>query len=83
MTFNTQYVLQTPRGILRELGQRVRERRIAAGLTQSELATRVGITPPTVRHLEAGAMRSWPRSASRGASGIPRVRATAREACAR
>jgi transcriptional regulator with XRE-family HTH domain len=47
--------LQTPRGILRELGQRVRERRIAAGLTQSELATRVGITPPTVRHLEAGA----------------------------
>jgi transcriptional regulator with XRE-family HTH domain len=40
---------------LRDLGLRVRDRRIAAGLTQSDLAKRVGVTQPTVSHLEAGA----------------------------
>lgn len=50
-----QYFLQTPHSILREMGLRIRDRRSAAGLTQGQLAKRVGITQPTVSHLEAGA----------------------------
>jgi len=36
------------------LGERVRMLRIAAGLTQCELANRTGSTQPAVAHLEAG-----------------------------
>ncbi len=37
-----------------ELGQRLRELRLQAGLTQAELAARVGISQPNVARLESG-----------------------------
>ncbi|WWT39970.1 helix-turn-helix protein [Microcystis phage Mae-JY09] len=37
-----------------ELGPRIRAARIAAGLTQEQLAERAGITDRTVRAIEAG-----------------------------
>jgi transcriptional regulator with XRE-family HTH domain len=55
MSVNGQYLVPTPLDILRQLGLRVRDRRIAAGLTQGELAKRVGVAPRTVRNLETGA----------------------------
>ena len=36
------------------VGQRVREARKAAGMTQAELGQRVGVTPSAIAHLEAG-----------------------------
>jgi HTH-type transcriptional regulator / antitoxin HipB len=37
-----------------EIGQAVRERRLALGLSQTELATRAGMTQPALSRLEAG-----------------------------
>ncbi len=37
-----------------ELGRRLRELRLQAGLTQAELAARVGISQPNVARLESG-----------------------------
>jgi transcriptional regulator with XRE-family HTH domain len=48
------YFLQTSHGILREMGLRIRDRRIAADLTQAQLAKRAGVSRPTVTRLEAG-----------------------------
>ena len=36
------------------IGQAVRERRLALGLSQVELATRAGLTQPALSRLEAG-----------------------------
>lgn len=36
------------------IGQAVRERRLALGLTQTELAARAGMTQPALSRLEAG-----------------------------
>ena len=36
------------------IGQAIRERRLALGLTQSELAERAGLTQPALSRLEAG-----------------------------
>src|ERR1700735_5390140 len=36
------------------IGQAVRERRLAMGLSQTELATRAGMTQPALPRLEAG-----------------------------
>jgi DNA-binding XRE family transcriptional regulator len=36
------------------IGQAVRERRLALGLSQTELATRAGVTQPALSRLEAG-----------------------------
>lgn len=36
------------------IGQTVRERRLALGLSQTELATRAGMTQPALSRLEAG-----------------------------
>jgi ribosome-binding protein aMBF1 (putative translation factor) len=36
------------------IGQAVRERRLALGLSQTELATRAGMTQPALSRLEAG-----------------------------
>jgi ribosome-binding protein aMBF1 (putative translation factor) len=36
------------------IGQAVRERRLAMGLSQTELATRAGMTQPALSRLEAG-----------------------------
>ena len=37
-----------------EIGQAVRERRLALGLSQTELAARAGMTQPAISRLEAG-----------------------------
>lgn len=39
---------------LRELGMRLRLARRRRRMTQSELAARVGVSPPTIRKLETG-----------------------------
>lgn len=38
----------------KDIGQRVKEARVEAGLTQHELAERAGITDRTIRNLESG-----------------------------
>lgn len=38
------------------IGQAVRERRLALGLSQVEFATRAGVTQPALSRLEAGAV---------------------------
>jgi ribosome-binding protein aMBF1 (putative translation factor) len=38
------------------IGQAVRERRLALGLSQTELAARAGMTQPALSRLEAGAV---------------------------
>jgi DNA-binding XRE family transcriptional regulator len=40
--------------LLRAVGKRVREARDAAGLSQAQLAKRIGVTRPSVANLEAG-----------------------------
>jgi transcriptional regulator with XRE-family HTH domain len=40
-----------------DLGQQIRAARIAAGLTQEQLAERAGVTDRTVRSVEKGATR--------------------------
>lgn len=40
--------------VLREVGRRVAELRIERGLTQEELAVRIGITDRYLRYIEAG-----------------------------
>lgn len=40
--------------VIRELGQRIRQRRISLGLTQAELAQRCGVSPSTETRLESG-----------------------------
>lgn len=54
MTVSAPYLAQTSYGILRELGHRIRARRIAAGLTQSQLAKQAGVARRTVTRMEAG-----------------------------
>jgi transcriptional regulator with XRE-family HTH domain len=39
------------------LGQVVKQRRLALGLTQRELAERLGVKPNHITHLEAGRLR--------------------------
>ena len=46
--------LITDQAILDEMGHRLARRRIAAGLTQSELARQAGVGRSTVERLEAG-----------------------------
>jgi transcriptional regulator with XRE-family HTH domain len=41
----------------RQVARRIRERRVALGLTQGDLAARLGLTPQQVRRYEAGADR--------------------------
>ena len=55
MAVNIPNFTQTASGIVRALGQRVRDRRIATGLTQGELAQRVGVSRDLVARLELGA----------------------------
>ncbi len=40
--------------VIRELGQRIRQRRISLGLTQAELAQRCGVSPSTETRIENG-----------------------------
>jgi len=54
MTVNVPYLLQTPLGVLREIGERLRDRRMASDLTQGELAKRAGVSRPVVIRIEAG-----------------------------
>jgi transcriptional regulator with XRE-family HTH domain len=41
--------------------QRLRELRLARGLTASELGRQMKVDPSTVRHVEAGRMYAYPR----------------------
>ena len=56
------------------IASRIREARLAAGLTQGQLAARVGVTVQTVRGWEAGRWKphlrapSWDRRALRDGS---------------
>ena len=45
----------TDEAVYHELGRRLRRARIAAGLSQGELASQAGVSERTVRALEAGA----------------------------
>jgi len=47
-------MMQTSHGVLRALGRRLHDRRIAAELTQSQLAKRAGVSRPTVVRMESG-----------------------------
>ena len=46
--------MQTAHGIMRGIGQRLRDRRLAGGLTQDQLAKRAGVSRPTLIRMEAG-----------------------------
>jgi transcriptional regulator with XRE-family HTH domain len=46
----------------REFGQRLREARIAAGLTQQELASRIGMQPSHLSEIESGQQNVTMRS---------------------
>ncbi len=54
MAINVRNFMQSSRGVLRDLGRRVQARRIAADLTQSQLAKRAGVSRDTLTRLEAG-----------------------------
>jgi putative transcriptional regulator len=54
MTLNAPYFMQTSRHVLRGIGNRLRDRRIAADLTQEQLAKRAGLSRTTVTRLELG-----------------------------
>lgn len=47
-------------GIERNVGQRLRDARLAAGLTQEKLAERVGVSVQTVSRIERGVQRRTP-----------------------
>lgn len=40
--------------LLKQMGQRILARRKALGLTQDDLAERIGVTPPMISNLEQG-----------------------------
>ena len=42
---------------LREIGQKVKQRRIALGLSQDGLAKLCGLSRSTIHHLEAGSLK--------------------------
>ncbi len=54
MSDSVAYFMQSSGSILRGLGQRIRQRRIAADLTQSDLAKRAGVSRTTVTRIERG-----------------------------
>jgi transcriptional regulator with XRE-family HTH domain len=54
MELNVRNFMQTAHGVLRDLGRRVQDRRIATGLTQGQLAKRAGVSRDTLTRLEAG-----------------------------
>jgi transcriptional regulator with XRE-family HTH domain len=59
-------MLKTPEELLRELGQAVRDRRIAQGLTQAEISERSGVPLRTWKRLEgqgAGSLRNLVQAA--------------------
>jgi transcriptional regulator with XRE-family HTH domain len=47
-------VLQQPAGVRERIGAQVRAERIAAGLSQTELARRIGVTPSALSQVERG-----------------------------
>ena len=55
---------------LPEIGQRIRQARIAKGLTQAELAVLAGVSRVTINHLESGSLKDL---------GIAKVLAVARQ----
>ena len=54
MTVNVAHFMQTSRSIVRALGQRLRDRRVAAHLSQAQLAKRAGVSRDTVLRVELG-----------------------------
>jgi transcriptional regulator with XRE-family HTH domain len=54
MADNIQYMIQTSHDVLRGVGRRLRARRMATDLTQSQLAKRAGVSRPTVVRMESG-----------------------------
>lgn len=46
------FILATPAEICDQLGQRLREQRLAQSLTQTELALRAGVSAGTIKNLE-------------------------------
>jgi transcriptional regulator with XRE-family HTH domain len=54
MALNVPYFMQTTHSVLRGIGQRLRDRRIAADLTQGQLAKRADVSRQTVTRAEAG-----------------------------
>jgi transcriptional regulator with XRE-family HTH domain len=54
MTVSVLYFAQNPYDILRDLGRRIRNRRIAANLTQGQLAKQAGVARRTITRMEAG-----------------------------
>ena len=54
MDISASYLTHNPATILRSLGGRIRERRIAARLQQARLAKRAGVSRNTVLRLENG-----------------------------
>jgi|SRR5271154_276342 len=51
---NAAFFMHSPVAILRDLGERIRDRRIAAQLTQGALAKRAGVSRDTVTRVERG-----------------------------
>jgi transcriptional regulator with XRE-family HTH domain len=51
---NIAYFMQSPSAVLREMAERIRERRIIARLTQGMLAKRAGVSRDTVTRVERG-----------------------------
>lgn len=55
------------------IGQIIRQARLAAGLTLEDVATRVGVTPGALSHIESGRRLPYPQNAARIAEvlGLP------------